>query len=103
MRVFQLYNRDGYHLQLKEVAPHTWILDFNDYPEWGNIGITGGTRNEDGSRYDILAIDPMGGPYLGIGYVIDDTERVYKITAEKLGPFIFHTKTIEKEEQKNDD
>jgi hypothetical protein len=50
--------------------------------------------------YDILAVDPMGGPYLGIGYTIDGTERVYKITAEKLGPYIFHTKTIEKEEKK---
>jgi len=95
MRIFELLNRDGYHPKLIEVGPFKWKFDTSDFPEWAPFRVLGG---EEGTK----AIDPMGGPFIGIGYVIGGSERVCKIDIDKeLNAWVLYTEPNSNKDKQN--
>lgn len=81
MRKIKLQNRYGLALFLEEIEPCRWKLT-GESPAYISVI---------GAENDIKAIDPEGGPFIGIGYPIDD-EQVTGVTFEQGVGYIFRTK-----------
>lgn len=61
----KIINRDGDIIKLIRVVKNVYRLDTgNDLP----FGVTFGEKISD---YDIVAVDPSGGPYISVGSMIE--------------------------------
>lgn len=78
MDKIELYNRDGIHTYLKEVGN----CDEEKYLLVTPIPTVQITYDNDNTT--ILAVDPSGGPCLGVGSKIDEHLRVMRIEFSKL-------------------
>jgi hypothetical protein len=78
MDKIELYNRDGIHTYLKEIGKcgEGKYLLVTPIP---TVQIT-----YDNDNTTILAVDPSGGPCLGVGSKINERLRVMKIEFSKL-------------------
>lgn len=83
-------NRYGYGVAMAKIDEGKWKLVLRKYPSWETYRVIS-------ENHDIKAIDPAGGPFIGIGFTIMEGEVVKRIAAEGKD-YIFYTK----EEQDDD-
>lgn len=71
MNIINLTSRYGDVTKLIPLNEYIYKLDFTDNPYSYRIVL-----NND---YSIKAVDPTGGPFISVGYVIDDKYKVIDI------------------------
>lgn len=89
MTEIKLPNRYGYNVFLKHVDGDNWLFDGdNDAFEYHRL------IYEHGEDKKIHAVDPSGGPYLSIGYIVDGDKAVTNITFEKGMGYVVELKPL---------
>lgn len=92
MKEIKLPNRYGYNVFLKHIDGDNWLFNGDqDAFEYHRVIFT-----EDHNKPK--AVDPSGGPYLSIGYVVDGDKTVTNITFEKGMGYIVELKPLHGDE-----
>lgn len=86
-KIIQLYNRYGLDVHLEELEDDKWIFTGEDDAfEYHRVIFEKGHK-------ELHAVDPSGGPYLCIGYVVED-KTVTSIKQDKEKGYIVTLKPL---------
>ena len=88
-----LYNRYGDKVYLEYLKDNKWVLKFGSENQSSYCRVIYNVKEDD--TRTINAVDPSGGPYLCVGYVVEK-KTVTKIEESKGEGFIFTLEPLHK-------